>query len=163
MRQFFGFDGNFDTGFTQFPYQYSIRAPPKSLPCVRGGGSASADSEGLCFQIRALAHTSIIHYSLASAACTAGQAQKPYRHNFKAPLKNDPSVSFADSSPYAGEPMGCRRNFALISHNFTLRETPRFMPMLRTGQAQLTYGYGLKAPLKKRHRKESIGEAYERH
>ncbi len=34
-----------------------------------------------------------------------GLAQKPYRHNFKTPLKNDPSVSFADSSPYAGEPM----------------------------------------------------------
>ena len=32
-----------------------------------------------------------------------------YRHNVKAPLKNDPSVSFADSSPYAGEPREVRR------------------------------------------------------
>ena len=47
VRQFLGFVGNFDTGFTQFLYQYSVRAPPKSLPCVRGGGSALAEPVGL--------------------------------------------------------------------------------------------------------------------
>ena len=48
-RQFCGFVSPLDTGLTQALYQYSVRAPPKSLPCVRGGGSALAEPVGLFF------------------------------------------------------------------------------------------------------------------
>ena len=42
-RQFCGFVSPLDTGLTQALYQYSVRAPPKSLPCVRGGGVLSSE------------------------------------------------------------------------------------------------------------------------
>ena len=35
-RQFCGFVSPLDTGLTQALYQYSVRAPPKSLPLCKG-------------------------------------------------------------------------------------------------------------------------------
>ena len=69
-RQFCGFVSPLDTGLTQALYQYSVRAPPKSLPCVRGGGSALAEPVGLSIPIRA-AKPHTYSYQL-SAVCLHG-------------------------------------------------------------------------------------------
>ena len=47
--------------------------------------------------------------------------------------KNDPSVSFADSSPYAGEPMGAEQN---LHRSIEKRQLSGFVGNFDTGLTQ---------------------------
>ena len=50
--------------------------------------------------------------------------------------KDDPSVSFADSSPYAGEPMGSGAN---PYHAYGKRKLSGFVSNFDTGRPQYAY------------------------